>query len=71
MSRTATDMDIGFFASDGQNSLLDGQFARILIFDQNTGKNAGFVKKVGFSIFRPMNHRMSHNMGVTLQVISP
>ena len=48
MSRTAADIDIRFFASDRQNSLLDSQFARILNFDQNTGKNAGFYQKSGF-----------------------
>ena len=71
MSRTGTDMDIGLFASDRQKSLLCLPFARILILNQNTGKNAGFIKKVVFSIFRPMNHTMSQNMGVTLPVISP
>ena len=45
-------LPIGLFASGGENNLLKGQFARILNFDQNTGKNAGFIKKVVFSIFR-------------------
>ena len=71
MSRTVQDMDIGLFACGGENSLLKGQFARILNFDQNTGENAGFIKKVVFSIFRPMNHPMSHNMGLKLHDISP
>ena len=48
MSRTAADMDKRFFASDREFSLPFPQFARILIFDLKTGKNAGFYQKSRF-----------------------
>ena len=48
ISRTAIHIGIRFFISGIQKSSSVNVFAGILIFDQNTGKNAGFIKKKSF-----------------------
>ena len=53
MSRTAIDIDIRLFASERQISSSDIPFGRILLFDLNIGKNAGFIKKVVFFNISP------------------